>query len=88
VALTQYAMRFAILSPILGINDFELQLGEFHFFLLVLATILITAAGYVINDYFDTRTDLVNRPDTVVIGRQISRRTAISCTGSLILPVY
>ncbi|MFO7922564.1 MAG: geranylgeranylglycerol-phosphate geranylgeranyltransferase [Bacteroidales bacterium] len=77
VALTQYLMRFAIMEPILGINDFDLQLGEFQFFLLVLATMLITAAGYVINDYFDTRTDMLNRPDTVIIGRQISRRTAI-----------
>ncbi len=77
VALTQYLMRFAILQPILKLNGFELQLGEFHFFLLVLATLLITAAGYVINDYFDTRTDMLNRPETVVIGRDISRRTAI-----------
>ncbi len=77
VALTQYLMRFAILQPILKLNGFELQLGEFHFFLLVLATLLITAAGYVINDYFDTRTDMLNRPETVVVGREISRRTAI-----------
>lgn len=77
VALTQYLMRFAIISPILRINGFELQLGEFHFLLLVLATVMITAAGYVINDYFDTRTDMLNRPDKVIIGRQISRRTAI-----------
>ncbi len=77
VALTQYLMRYAIISPILGINGFELQLGEFHFFLLVIATLLITAAGYVINDYFDTRTDMLNRPEKVVIGLQIPRRTAI-----------
>ena len=77
VAITQYLMRFAIIKPILGINGFELQMGEFHFFLLVLATMLITAGGYVINDYFDTRTDMLNRPGSVVIGRQISRRTAI-----------
>lgn len=77
VAATQYLMRYAIIRPILGINNFELQLGEFHFFLLVFSTVLITAAGYVINDYFDTRTDLLNRPDKVVIGSRISRRTAI-----------
>jgi 4-hydroxybenzoate polyprenyltransferase len=77
VAITQYLMRFAIIEPILRINGFELQMGEVHFLLLVLATILITAGGYVINDYFDTRTDLLNRPGRVVIGRQISRRSAI-----------
>ena len=77
VALTQYLMRFAIIRPILGINGFELQFGEFHFFLLVFTTLLLTAAGYVINDYFDTRTDMLNRPETVVVGRKISRRSAI-----------
>ena len=77
VALTQYMIRFAIVSPILRVNGFELQLGEFYFFLLVSATLFITAAGYVINDYFDTRTDMLNRPDNVIIGREITRRTAI-----------
>ncbi len=77
VAATQYLMRHAIISPALGIYGRELQLGELHFFLLVLATLLITAAGYVINDYFDTRTDQLNRPGKVVVGRKISRRSAI-----------
>ena len=53
VALTQYLMRWAIIRPLLKINDFEFQFSEFNFFLLVLSTLLITAAGYVINDYFD-----------------------------------
>ena len=38
----------------------------------------ITAAGYVINDYFDTKTDLLNRPSTVIVGRKISRRGAMT----------
>jgi 4-hydroxybenzoate polyprenyltransferase len=77
VVATQYLMRHAIIAPVLGIYGLSLQLGEFNFFLLVLSTLMITAAGYVINDYFDTRTDLLNRPGKVIIGRQISRRTAI-----------
>jgi 4-hydroxybenzoate polyprenyltransferase len=77
VMATQYLMRHAIIQPVLYVNGFELQMGDFQFFLLVLATVLITAAGYVINDYFDTRTDLLNRPGTVVIGRQITRGKAI-----------
>ncbi len=77
VAATQYLMRFAIMQPLLSVNGFELQMGELQFFLLVMCTVLITAAGYVINDYFDTRTDMLNRPETVVVGRQIPRRVAI-----------
>jgi hypothetical protein len=29
VAATQYLMRYAVISPILGINEFELQLSSF-----------------------------------------------------------
>ena len=78
VAVTQYLMRYAIIEPILKVNDFELQLSNFNFFILVLSTVLLTAAGYVINDYFDTKTDTINRPDTVVVGRKIGRRATMA----------
>ena len=77
IVLTQYLMRWSIIKPLLKINQFELQFSELHFFFLVMATVLITAAGYVINDYFDTKTDLVNRPETVILGRKLNRRWAI-----------
>ncbi len=86
VAGTQYLMRFAIIGAILGFYnkssegefDFVLQMSEFDFFILVLATVCLTAAGYVINDYFDTKTDSLNRPKTVVVGKSISRRSAMA----------
>lgn len=77
IALTQYLMRYCIINPILKVNGFELQMDSFHFTLLVLSSILITAAGYVINDYFDTKTDMLNRPGTVLVGKNISRRMAM-----------
>ena len=77
IAATQYIMRYCIIYPFLRINNFELQLSGFHFLLLVLATVFIAAAGYVINDYFDTGTDRVNRPGEVVIDRDIHRRQAM-----------
>ncbi len=78
VAATQYLMRFAIIRPILAINDFELQLSELDFFILVLSTVCITAAGYVINDYFDTKTDTFNKPEKVVVDKIVSRRGAMA----------
>ena len=78
IAATQYLMRFFILKPILAVNGFVPQLDEFHFFLLVFSSMAITAAGYVINDYFDMKTDLLNRPDTVIVGKSISRRWAMA----------
>lgn len=77
IALTQYMMRYFVIWPILKVNGFELQMDRWHFLLLVLSALLITAAGYVINDYFDTRTDMLNRPETVVVGRSVSRRSAM-----------
>ena len=44
------------------------------FFLLVFSTILIAAAGNVINDYFDVRADRINKPEKLIIGVHIKRR--------------
>jgi 4-hydroxybenzoate polyprenyltransferase len=77
VALTQYLLRYAIILPILKVHNLEAGLSHFSFALLVLATLLITAAGYAINDYFDLRTDRINKPDKIVLGKSISRRKAI-----------
>ncbi|HYW95600.1 MAG TPA: geranylgeranylglycerol-phosphate geranylgeranyltransferase [Bacteroidales bacterium] len=77
IAATQYVMRWCIISPFLGLNHFSLQLDWLHFLILVLSTVFIAAAGYIINDYFDTRTDRLNKPGRVVIDREIPRRTAI-----------
>ena len=78
IAATQYMMRLFIVIPILAVNGFEPQLDNLHFFLLVFSSMAITAAGYVINDYFDMKTDLLNRPGTVIVGRKISRRGAMT----------
>ncbi len=77
VAATLYLMRYCLILPLLEIKGLTLQLDNFTFLLLTLSTVFITAGGYVINDYFDTKTDLVNHPQTVIVGRSLSRRTAI-----------
>ena len=45
--------------------------------LLAVSTCLIAAAGYAINDYFDVKIDLINKPERVVVGRNLSRRKAM-----------
>lgn len=92
IAITQYAMRWGIIYPIVKSVDsalctafperftpgtITLQLSEFHFFLVVLSTMLIAAAGYIINDYFDVKLDRINKPDEVVVDTKINRRFAI-----------
>ena len=49
----------------------------FNFFLLSTSTILIAAAGYIINDYFDIKIDLLNKPGKVVLEKKIPRKQAI-----------
>ncbi len=78
IAATQYAMRYLLMEPLLPSGTFTLQFGKVQFFLLVLSTILIAAAGYIINDYFDTQTDMINKPARVVVGVRISRRVAMT----------
>jgi 4-hydroxybenzoate polyprenyltransferase len=84
LAFTQYVIRWCMLAPYIAKNRFELdysvirfQITEIDFFLLVLSTVLIAAAGYIINDYFDIRIDEVNRPATNLVGKTIKRRIAI-----------
>lgn len=88
VALTMILMRYAVLKPLLQKmvvvlssnpteqTSMDLQFPLFNFILLVLATLCITAGGYVINDYFDIKTDLINR-GKVIVGTKVPRRTAM-----------
>jgi len=70
-------MRYLIVEPLLPSPSFTLQFDDLHFMLLVMGTIFIAAAGYIINDYFDIRTDRINKPAKVVVGETIDRRTAM-----------
>jgi 4-hydroxybenzoate polyprenyltransferase len=45
--------------------------------LLVLASVLIAAGGYIINDYFDINIDQINKPEKMVVERVIYRRHAM-----------
>jgi 4-hydroxybenzoate polyprenyltransferase len=49
-----------------------------RFILLMLASLMIAAAGYIINDYFDINIDEVNKPHRMVVDKVISRRWAIA----------
>ena len=77
LAFAQYVMRYAVILPLVRFYGAEPHLSGFDFFCLVFATICTAAAGYVINDYFDVKTDKINRPGKVVVGRAIARRKAV-----------
>jgi 4-hydroxybenzoate polyprenyltransferase len=53
------------------------DLLRIRFILLLLATLLTAASGYIINDYIDIKIDITNKPDKVVVGNIISRRMSM-----------
>jgi 4-hydroxybenzoate polyprenyltransferase len=57
--------------------SFSALITDRGFLLLLLSTTLITAAGYIINDYYDVKIDLINRPNRVMVGRLLKRRLAL-----------
>lgn len=72
IALVQILIKYALFLPF-GV---EITLNWFGFSLLVLSTIFIAAAGYIINDIYDVETDLVNRPAKVIIGQSVTEKKA------------
>lgn len=76
VFLTQAMIWFCVLLP-LEPDEAPFIKKVIPFLLLAFSTVCITAAGYIINDYFDVRIDLINKPDKVIIGKKINRRMAI-----------
>ncbi len=81
IVLTQYAIRYGIMYPILNsVSDdveVKLQMSNLDFFLLCFSTVMIAAAGYIINDYFDVKIDRVNRPNKIIVGKFLKRRVAM-----------
>ncbi|MFN4144356.1 MAG: geranylgeranylglycerol-phosphate geranylgeranyltransferase [Runella sp.] len=75
IAISQYMARIFLIGPRV---DWYFILQENDLFLISLSTVLIAAAGYVINDYFDIKIDLINKPRRVIIGRYLKRRWAIT----------
>lgn len=75
VLFRHFILRYVYQEPHTGYE--QIKLSETLFHLLVLASVLIAAAGYIINDYFDVNIDRVNKSAKVIVGNFISRRWAI-----------
>ena len=73
IVLTQVLVQACLLFPELPV--FEAL--HYRFWLLTLSTVFIAAAGYIINDYYDIKIDAINKPDRIIIGKDLSRRKAM-----------
>jgi 4-hydroxybenzoate polyprenyltransferase len=76
IALAQILFQVAIYEPIYA---HQLPVGDrIRFWWLLVASVLIAAGGYVINDYFDVNIDEVNKPEALVVDKIIGRRWAMA----------
>lgn len=72
LAFMQLLFRYAFLKQ----QEIPLALSDWQYGLLVLSTVLLAAAGYVINNIYDVGTDSINKPNNVVVGKGITETAA------------
>jgi 4-hydroxybenzoate polyprenyltransferase len=72
LALMQLLFRYGFLN----FQSIPLALNDWQYLLLVFATVMIAAGGYVINNIMDQATDNYNKPKNVVVGKSISEINA------------
>lgn len=81
MALTLWLIRYSFFQPL----DIPVVLSDGQFALLVLSTLCIGAAGYVVNDLYDLENDRINKPERMTIGPVFSEDEAWRAFGYLFL---
>lgn len=74
IILAQYLSSIFILAPEKGALEILL---DFNLFIIVLASSLTIASGYIINNFYDSKKDLINRPIKSKIDRLVSQKTKL-----------
>jgi 4-hydroxybenzoate polyprenyltransferase len=79
IGLTQLLFYLFVIIPGYGLpyDLYPVWLSPRLFCCVSFSSILIAAAGYIINDYFDLNIDRVNKPDKLIVEKIIKRRSAI-----------
>jgi 4-hydroxybenzoate polyprenyltransferase len=75
IALAQYLSAIFILAPEKRALDVLLDI---NLFLLVLLSSLTIASGYIINNFYDSKKDLINRPNKSMLDRLVSQKTKLN----------
>ncbi|TDW49850.1 4-hydroxybenzoate polyprenyltransferase [Flavobacterium sp. 270] len=75
IVLAQYLSSIFILAPEKGALEILL---DFKLFLIVFASALTIASGYIINNFYDSQKDLINRPNKSMLDRLVSQKTKLS----------
>ncbi|QCW98656.1 ubiquinone biosynthesis protein UbiA [Aggregatimonas sangjinii] len=71
IALAQYLASIYILSPNLPLRQ---VIFDLNLFFIVLASGLVIASGYIINNFYDAEKDLINKPKKSMLDRLVGQR--------------
>jgi len=71
IALAQYLASIYILSPNLPLRH---VIFDLNLFVIVLASALVIASGYIINNFYDAEKDLINKPTKSMLDRLVGQR--------------
>ena len=74
IALAQYLSAIFILAPERRALDIIL---DWRLFILVIASTFAIASGYIINNFYDAKKDIINRPKKSYLDRLVSQKTQL-----------
>ena len=75
IIIAQYFTSIFIISID---NSISSILFDFQLFLLILSSSIAIASGYIINNFYDSEKDLINRPNKSILDRLVGRRTKLN----------
>lgn len=73
--IAQYLTAAFIMAPDLPLRE---VLFDDNLFFLILSSATVIASGYIINNFYDSEKDLINRPKKTMLDRFVSQRTKLS----------
>ncbi|WP_442786833.1 geranylgeranylglycerol-phosphate geranylgeranyltransferase [Flavobacterium suncheonense] len=80
IVLAQYLSSIFILAPERRALDVLL---DWRLFIIVFVSTLTIASGYIINNFYDSEKDLINRPNKSMLDRLVSQKTKLQVYFSL-----
>jgi len=75
LVIAQYLTSAIILAPELPLRK---VIFDANLFFLILSSATVIASGYIINNFYDSEKDLINRPKKTMLDRFVSQRTKLS----------
>lgn len=74
IVVAQYLASFLVMRPL---SQWRISVTDYRLHLIIVASALVIAAGFIINSFYDQEKDLINRPQQTLFERLVSRKTML-----------